>query len=200
MSLDKADVGVGATLAACAMAILLTATGCSSGSGGGGQPSWARDLGSGVTVDSPGSASLGNGSPEGLMVGVVNALKSRNYADFCKYEQPSSQSACDSALSQATPAQADSLLPTFKNFALGFTAIDGNKALIGFTGTTCIPNRSVPNRRPKCITNKDPAAILSNGRPFSTLWAEVLSAPANVYSPTAVVKINGKWYAAVSNA
>lgn len=186
-------------LAACAVAACAMATGCSSGSGGSGQPSWAKALGSGVTVDSPGSASPGNGSPEGLMVGVVKALASRNYADFCKYEQPSAQSTCTSALTQATSAQVASLLPAFKNFALGFTVIDGDKALIGITGTICVPNQAVPDKTPICITNKDPAAILSSDKPFGTLWTEAVSAPANVYSLNPVVKINGNWYAAISN-
>lgn len=194
---QKAGSRAGAALAACAMAALVTATGCSSGSG---QPSWAKTLGTGVTVDPPGPSSPGNGSPEGLMIGVVNALRSSNYTDFCKYEQPSAESACSSALNQATPTQVAGLLPTFRNFALGYTAIDGDKALIGTTGTTCTPSQSDPNHTTICVTNKDPAAILSSGKSFGTLWTEAVSASTNVYSLCPVVKINGNWYAAVSNA
>jgi hypothetical protein len=52
-----------------------------------------------------------------------------------------------------------SYLPIFKNVKLGYTAIDGDKALIGFTGTVCVLELS-----PSCFTNNDPAAILNRQR------------------------------------
>jgi hypothetical protein len=178
-------------LAACALAGLAAVAGCSSG---GGQPSWAGALGSGVTVDSPSSAGAGNGSPEGVMIGVVTAVSTGQLSDFCKYEAPAKQSQCTSSISGVTAAEAKTALPTFKNIKLGYTAIDGTKALIGITGTVCEPKQT-----PSCFTNNDPAAILDSGKSFSTLWSEALSAPQNVYSLSTAEEINGSWYAYTSN-
>jgi len=178
-----------ATGGACALAAVVAATGCSSG-GGSSQPSWAKTLGSNVTIIAPGTAQAGNSTPPGVMAGVVKALTKGPIKDFCKYEQPSQQSACNSTFAQVTQAEAASQLPSFKNFALGYTAVDGTKALIGTTGTIC-----VPNQKPSCFTNNDPAAILKSGKPFATLWTEAVAAPANVYSLSPVIEVNGNWYA-----
>jgi hypothetical protein len=177
---------------ACALTAVLAATGCSSGGGSAGssQPSWAQSLGSGVTIIPPGSASPGNASPTGVMVGVVKAITTGPFIDFCKYEQPSEQASCRSTFGQVTKAEAANQLPTFKSFALGYTAIDGTKALIGITGTIC-----VPNQKPSCYTNKDPAAVLDSGKPFAKLWSEAIAAPPNVYSLSPCIEINGSWYA-----
>jgi hypothetical protein len=179
-------------LGACALTAVLAATGCGSGGGaaGSGQPSWAKSLGSGVTIIPPGSASPSNATPTGVMAGVVKAITTGPIIDFCKYEQPSEQSSCKSTFGQVTKAEVASQLPTFKNFALGYTAIDGTKALIGITGTLC-----VPNQKPSCYTNKDPAAVLDSGKPFATLWSEAIAAPANVYSLSPALEVNGSWYA-----
>jgi hypothetical protein len=177
----------GAALAACALAALLAATGCSSG---GGQPSWANALGSGVTVVAPGSASPGNDSPQAVMVGAYKAVAVGPLTDFCKYDQPSQQATCKSELSAVTKAEAAKVMPTFKNFALGYTAIDGTEALVGTTGTVCTP---IP--KPGCYTNTNPAAILDSGKPFATLWKQALAAGTTVYSLSPVIEIDGNWYA-----
>ena len=148
-------------LAACALAGLAAVAGCSSG---GGQPSWQSKLGSGVTVESPGTVPPGNGTPQAVMSGVITALTSGHLTDFCKYEQPSAQSGCNSTMSQVTPSEAASQLPTFKGVQVAYAAIDGTKALIGITGTICIPNS-----KPSCFTNTDPAAIFDSGKSFSCL-------------------------------
>lgn len=179
-------------LGACALTAVLAAAGCSSGGGSAGssQPSWAKSLGPGVTIIPPGSASPGNATPTGVMAGVVKAITTGPFIDFCKYEQPSEQSSCKSTFGQVTKAEVANQLPTFKNFALGYSAIDGTKALIGITGTIC-----VPNQKPSCYTNKDPAAVLDSGKPFATLWSEAIAAPANVYSLSPALEVNGSWYA-----
>jgi hypothetical protein len=185
----------GGMLAACTMAALLAATGCgSSGGSGGSQPSWAKGLGTSVTVVPPGPTSPGNDSPGDVMAGVYSSITKGPITDFCKYEQPSQQSACNSTFSQVTKAEVASQLPSFTHFGLGYVAIDGAKALIGITGTIC-----VPNQKPKCFTNTDPAAIFSSGKPFATLWTQAVAAPSNVYSLSPAIKINGKWYAYTSS-
>lgn len=177
----------GAVFAAFALAGLAAVAGCSSG---GGQPSWASGLGSGVTVVSPGSASPGNDSPNAVMIGVVTAVQTGHLTDFCKYVEPSKQADCNSTMSQVTPAQVRGQMPTFKDVKLGYTAIDGDKALIGVTGTIC-----VPQHKPSCFTNSDAAALFESAKPFGKLWTQAIKAPANVYSLSPAVKINGNWYA-----
>ncbi len=179
-------------LGASALSAALAATGCGSGGGsaGGGEPSWVKSLGPGVTIIPPGKASPSNATPTGVMAGVVESITTGPFTDFCKYEQPSEQSSCRSTFGQVTKAEVTSQLPTFKDFALGYTAIDGTKALIGITGTIC-----VPNQKPSCYSNKDPAAVLDSGKPFAKLWSEAIAAPANVYSLSPCVEVNGSWYA-----
>lgn len=129
------------------------------------------------------------------MAGVVKALSAGPITDFCKYEQPSQQSSCRSTFGQVTKSEVASQLPTFKNFALGYLAIDGTKALIGVTGTIC-----VPNQKPSCYANKNPAAILDSGKPFATLWRQAVAAPANVYSLSPAIEVDGSWYAYTSTS
>jgi hypothetical protein len=74
------------------------------------------------------------------------------------------------------------------NFALGYTAIDGGRALVGTTGTFCSPEAT-----PKCITNDDPVAVLSSGKSFSTLWNETIHSTGG-YSLVPCIKVGGKWY------
>lgn len=177
-------------LGACAVTAVLAATGCSSGGGSAGDPSWAKSLGAAVTIIPPGSASPGNTSPPGVMEGVIKAITTGPITDFCKYEQPSQHSTCESTFGQVTQAEVASQLPSFKNVALGYTAIDGTKALIGLTGTIC-----VPNQKPSCYTNKNPAALLDSGKPFAKLWSQAIAAPANVYSLSPAIEVDGSWYA-----
>ena len=185
----------GAALAACALASVAAVAGCGSSGGGGSAPSWAAKLGSGVTVESPGSPVPGNGSPQQVMVGVINAVTTGHLTDFCKYEEPSQQSQCNSQMSQVTASEAASQLPTFKNVKVAYAAIDGTKGLIGITGTVCVPNET-----PKCFTNNDPAALFDSGKSFSALWAQAQSAAANVYSLSPAIEVNGKWYAYSSSS
>jgi hypothetical protein len=124
------------------------------------------------------------------MEGVIKSITTGPITDFCKYEQPSQQSACKSTFGQVTKAEVASQLPNFKSISLGYTAIDGSKALIGLTGTIC-----VPNQKPSCFTNKDPAALLDSGKTFATLWSQAIAAPANVYSLSPAIKVNGSWFA-----
>ena len=171
---------------------LAAVAGCTSGEG---QPSGAGALGSGVTVDSPVAASPGTGSPQGVLIGLVTAFSAGHFTDLCKYEEPSAQSGCTSAWSGKPGMDVDlALLPFFKNVKPGYTAIDGDKALIGFTGTVCILKLY-----PSCFTNNDPAAILDSGKSFSTLWSQSLTSLANVYSLSPAIKINGNWYAYTVN-
>ena len=69
-------------------------------------------------------------------------------------------------------------------------AVRGDQALVGSTGTFC-----VPAEKPRCFTSTDPAAVLSGGKPFGTLWAQADQATSsNVYKLAPCVKIGGRWY------
>jgi len=84
--------------------------------------------------------------------------------------------------------------PTFRDLALGYVVVDGNEALVGVTGTICVPNET-----PACTTNDDPAAIFSEAQPFPQLWAESVAADgssstSNSYSLAPCVKVGTNWY------
>ena len=173
---------------ACGLAGLLAAAGCSSGasSGSGSQPSWASALGSSVTVDAPAQVSPGTGSPAAAVQGVLTATGSGNYAQECNYVEPNEQADCKNASTGFTSADT----PSFKNVQIGYVAIDGTQALVGATGTFCVPNET-----PKCYTNNDPAAIFSTKKSFSALWTQTNKAStANTYSLAPCIEISGKWY------
>ena len=73
-------------------------------------------------------------------------------------------------------AEIKAYLPAFKNLATTYTAIDGDKALVGSTGSVCDPSAT-----PKCTTNTDPAAIFDSGKSFATLWNEAVNSKNNSY-------------------
>ncbi len=84
--------------------------------------------------------------------------------------------------------------PTFRKFALGYVAVDGNEALVGVTATLCVPNET-----PACTSNDDPAAIFSEAKPFPELWTEsvasdISTTTSNSYSLAPCVKVGTQWY------
>jgi hypothetical protein len=125
------------------------------------------------------------------MTGIYSSITKGPISDLCKFEPPSQQSNCNAAVSQLPRAQITSRLPSFKDFALGYVAIDGDEALIGVTGTICAPVQGKPD---VCFTNTDPAAIFKSGKPFATLWTQALDTSSATYSLGTVKKVNGKWY------
>lgn len=170
-------------LVAWALGALLAVTGCSSSS----QPSWASALGSGVTIVAPSQRAPGNGSPDAVIEALFAAVEAKRYPSVCAYVEPAVQATCKIGMAQETSATA----PTIKNAAIGYAAIDGDEALVGTTGTFCAHPQN-----PKCYSNSDPAAILSGGKPFSTLWSDQAKggAPNDVYQLAACLKVGGRWY------
>jgi hypothetical protein len=152
-------------------------------------PSWAAGLGPAVTVVAPTAATAGNGSPQAVVTGVATVEDSGKYTSVCTYYAPNIQSECKSQVSaevSASPSALASQVGTIKNLAIGYTAIRGNQALVGATGTFCASG--------KCSTNTDPAALFSSGKTFTALWAEADNQNASVYSLAACTKVGGKWY------
>jgi hypothetical protein len=169
---------------ACGLAGLLAVTACSSGSSA--PPSWAAALGSGVTVTAPAQVSPGDGTPGAAVAGVFAAVGAKHYTAECTYLEPSVQADCKSGAAQLTSKNA----PNLKNAAIGYTVIHGNEALVGTTGTFCVPGET-----PECYTNNDPAAILSSGKSFATQWtAANKTSSANAYTLAPCIEVNGKWY------
>ena len=196
-------------LAACGVIVALVAAGCGSSStsgnsaatGGPGasaapspspsntQPAWVKSLGPGVTVTSSSSATAGDGSPAGVLLTVVKDVQSGHFAGMCPILEPSQQAACKSQLRSVPVAEIKAYLPAYKNLATTYTAIDGDKALVGSTGSLCDPGAT-----PKCTTNTDPAAIFDSGKSFATLWTETVNSKNNSYALSPLVKVNGVWY------
>ena len=194
-------------LAACGVIVALVAAGCGSSSTNGNsaapgrpgataapspsntQPSWVKSLGPGVTVTRSSSATAGDGSPAGVLLTEAKDLQSGHFADTCSIVEPSQQATCKSQLGSVPAAEIKAVLPTFKNFAITYTAIEGDKALVGATFSLCVPNAT-----PKCITNTDPAAIFDSGKSFATLWNESVNPKGNSYALTPLIKVSGAWY------
>jgi hypothetical protein len=141
-------------LAACGAIVALMAAGCgtsstngnSAATGGPGataapspslssaQPSWVKSLGAGVTVTGSSRATAGDGSPAGVFLAGVKDIESGHFADICSISEPSQQAACKSQFGSLPAAEIKADLPTYKNLATTYTAIDGDKALVGSTG------------------------------------------------------------------
>jgi hypothetical protein len=183
--------GLGLVVAA---AIALALAGCSSGSSA---PPWAAALGTGTTVTAPQSAAPGHGSPGAAVQGYVGGFFHNDIATYdkdvtaaCGYLQPSAQSACTPPSGTQPPS--GTKLPYAQHEALGYIATHGKQALVGTTGTTCVPGST-----PECETNNDPAAIFSSAKPFATLWSQAQAAVTsgiNSYALVPCIQINGQWY------
>jgi hypothetical protein len=174
-----------AALLGCALVGLLAAAGCGAGSSGS-QPSWAGQLGSGVTVSGPAKVAPGNGSPAAAVSGLITAFTTKQYSAECAFLEPSNQANCATAVGQMNSSNA----PYASNTGIGYVAVHGSQALVGTTGTFCSPGQT-----PECYTNSDPAAIFSSGKSFSDLWAEAnQNSSQNAYTLAPCVEISGKWY------
>jgi len=177
-----------AAVLGCAMAGLVAAAGCSSGSGPAPESSWASSLGSGVTVQAPAQVSAGTGSPGAAVEGVLTAVGSGQYAQECNYVEPSEQATCKTGAAAFNASDS----PSFKNVKIGYVTTDAAKALVGATGTFCVPNAN-----PECYTNNDPSAIFRTGKSFSALWTQTnssSSSSSNAYSLVPCVEVSGHWY------
>jgi len=200
--------GRGFGVAACGAVMLLWLTGCGSGSGigpgashsptgsgsasasgsqtSGSEPSWAAALGPGVTVVPPGTTPPGHESPGGVMQAVANEVDTGTPEQLCAYFPPSYQPQCR----QAEAGQPGEGPNTMQHFALGYVAIDGGHALVGYTATSCLSSG-------RCYTNSDPAAIFDSGKPFATLWPEAIASENSStygYGLSPCVKVGSDWY------
>jgi hypothetical protein len=136
-------------------------------------------------VTAPAAASPGDDSPGAAVQGEEDATTP---AQSCTYYPPSAQASCQTVAAGVSAGSRG----TMQNFALGYVAIDGNEALVGSTGMSCSPDAT-----PSCESNDDPAAIFSQAKPFSVLWAESVAADlssTNSYQLIPCVKVADNWY------
>ena len=145
---------------------------------------WVTALGTGVTVTGPEQVAPGHGSPGAALTGLLAALSSKDPATLCDYISAGTAVDC------IVPGQ----LPYRVSVKIGYVAIDGTRALVGFTGKICSPRAT-----PECETNTNPAAIFSAGNTFATLWTQTVnpnSSDITSYRLLPCVKADGKWYVA----
>jgi hypothetical protein len=151
-------------------------------------PKWVSELGPGVTVTGPARYTPGHGSPGAAFAGVLASLSAKDPSSVCDYILYGPQARCRTDYRHATRAE----LPYAVAAKTGYVAIDGTRALLGYTGGLCAPG-SIP----RCISNDDPSAIFSEGQPFGTLWTLTVNPsfePAPTYSLLPCVEVDGKWY------
>jgi hypothetical protein len=153
-------------------------------------PTWVAALGPGVTVTEPGPVAPGHGSPGAALAGLLAALSSRDPAALCEYTNADANSVaqCKTAVNRIPRDQ----VAYVASVKIGYVAIDGTRALVGFTGKVCPPGST-----PACLTNADPSAIFSTGHTFTTLWAQTVSptTSSNAYTLLPCVEVGGKWFA-----
>jgi hypothetical protein len=63
------------------------------------------------------------------------------------------------------------------SFKIGYVAISGTRALVGFTGKICSPGAT-----PECTVNTNPAAIFSAGNTFAALWEQTVHPNSDISS------------------
>jgi hypothetical protein len=154
-------------------------------------PRWVAALGPGVTVTGPWPAAPGHDSPGAALAGELAALSSKDPAALCEYAYAyaSPVARCEAQTSRTSLNQA----PYFTSVKIGYVAIDGTRALVGFTGKVCSPGKT-----PECVTNADPSAIFSTGDTFTTLWAHTVNSPnspsSDAYTLLPCAEVGGKWY------
>jgi hypothetical protein len=153
-------------------------------------PRWVAALGPGVTVTEPVPVAPGHGSPGAAVTGALAALSSKDPAALCgyAYAYASPEAQCEAEISRSARNHAGYVA----SVKIGYVAIDGTRALVGFTGKVC-----PPGSKPECLTNVDPSAIFSTGSTFTTLWAETVNpTSSHAYTLLPCVEVGGKWYVA----
>jgi hypothetical protein len=175
---------------AAGLAVVASASPAAGATAGGaaGRPAWARGLGPGVVLSVGRPTRAGHASPAAAVTG--DALEAGNGAlrAACAYLEPAVQAACRASV--AGEGRSDG--PTVADFGLGWVAVDGSRALVGTTGTFCLPDES-----PACFTNHRRDAVFRSGRRFAVLYRRAVAAEyssANVYSLIPCERVAGRWY------
>lgn len=142
-----------------------------------------------MTVTDSRTAKAGDGSPAGVFLSLLKDVQAGNASRMCGLYEPSLQSECKSGTPSMSAAEFKSTMPTSKDRVPSYTAVDGDEALIGATGTVC--------QAGSCFTNANPAAVFDTGLSFSTLWQTPTggSYPDQIgYALARLIRVNGTWY------
>lgn len=162
------------------------------------RPSWARALGASVTVASPAtppaaqSAEEATQSPQELVSSYVHLLVTKGLSsDVCGFVSPAVQAKCRTSFGAGATSSGPGLF-TWGGFQLGYTVIDGNRALVNTLGRFCTHLAAA-----QCAANSNSVAFFTTGKPFASIWARALSAwraSGDHYAPFPCVRVNGAWY------
>jgi hypothetical protein len=136
-------------------------------------PQWVTTLGTGVTVIGPEQVAPGHGSPGAALTGVLAALSSKDRTTFCDYMFVVSAARCTGPSGQGSRDR----LPYGVSVKIGYAAVSGTRALVGFTGKICWPGATR-----ECTANTNPAAVFSAGNTFAALWEQTLHLNSNISS------------------
>lgn len=187
-------VSIRSGLAACGVLAVLTVAGCGSGGSGGpvdpgASPTWAAGLGPGVTLEAP-TSQPAKGTPEATVYSYMHELTSPTAGRACGYLVKSSQMPCLGGLYEAAEQGID-ISYSFKSFELGYTAVNGTKALVGTTYTQLCRQIQTRSCSPD---NTDPGALLDSGKSFADLWTQAQHANSSEYFLFPCVEVDGTWY------
>ena len=149
-------------------------------------PKWVAALGPGVAVTGPAQVAPGHDSPGAALAGLLASLSSQNPGMSCDWALVGPVGQCMAQFKKLPHDQ----LPYAESVKIGYVAIDGTRALVGYTGTICTPGDT-----PECTTNTDPAAIFSTGYTFAWLWEQTAGPDfSHMYALLPAVEVDGKWY------
>jgi hypothetical protein len=132
----------------------------------------------------------GNSSPSAAFAGYIDALVAGNYSQICPYLVPSVQTQCGQQAQQASSGGGVPQVTT-TNLKIGQVAIEGDQALIAYTGSVCTNGQ--------CQTNSDPSLNLGNQGfdqqySVSSSAQQQTSSTSSKYLPAAAIEIQSQWY------
>jgi len=132
-----------------------------------------------------GSVSPGNSSPKAAVDGYITDLLSTTGSGFCSYLEPSQQSGCDQLASEVHAHATGT-------WAFGNESIQGDKALVVFTGDICLIATVSATTSNNCDQNTDPNKGLPSGSlSFGDAYSTALSATNGAIT---CIEINGLWW------
>ncbi len=165
-----------------AVALALVLTGCSSSSA---SPTTTTTT---STTVAAATTTSGASTAQELAAKTAEALMGGSASKFCvSYAVESQVSSCTSDISSSGV--------TFKDWKVGAVTVQGDQAVITFTGTTCQGSTCVSNSDPNAATDPESAAYA--GSSFAETFATANNPNSENGSPfvAAAVQQNGAWYA-----
>lgn len=143
----------------------------------------------GLRVLPPKQTSPGHESPAAAFTGLVHDLNIERYTDACQYFEPVVQEQCHVEMTETAPYS----FRVFSPFAIGYVVVNGDKALVGWTGSLCIAGTASP----VCTVNQDPAGGF-DGSSFEAIW-DAAAQNRSPYSTTSygvdpAIRVGGSWY------